>query len=166
MYLIIPIYWSLINFLIQPILKARLFRSEIVKVFSYIFWDIWWHQSFLLRFTDLYIVPARVERSHRRPLLIVVGQGLALVALLSTYGLLVSFRPLKENEWNYSADKQQHWIWKRLRGVWQYGLWRFQTGGIKSERFLPKNYQHTQRKLLNFENRIYGGLRSFKKSGF
>ena len=35
--------------------------------------------------------------------------------------------------------------------LWQYGLWNFQTGGIKSERFLPKN-QHTQRKFLNFEN--------------
>ena len=29
--------------------------------------------------------------------------------------------------------------------VWQYGLWSFQTGGTKLERFLPKN-QHTQRK--------------------
>ena len=38
-----------------------------------------------------------------------------------------------------------------LYGVWQYGLWSFQTGGTKLERFLPKN-QHTQRKLLNFEN--------------
>ena len=37
--------------------------------------------------------------------------------------------------------------------VWQYGLWSFQTGGTKLERFLPKN-QHTQRKLLNFENWI------------
>ena len=35
--------------------------------------------------------------------------------------------------------------------LWQYGLWSFQTGGTKLERFLPKN-QHTQRKLLNFEN--------------
>ena len=35
--------------------------------------------------------------------------------------------------------------------VWQYGLSSFQTGGIKLERFLPKN-QHTQRKFLNFEN--------------
>ena len=35
--------------------------------------------------------------------------------------------------------------------VWQYGLWSFQTGGTKLERFLPKN-QHTQRKSLNFEN--------------
>ena len=26
--------------------------------------------------------------------------------------------------------------------VWQYGLWSFQTGGKKLERFLPKN-QHT-----------------------
>ena len=29
--------------------------------------------------------------------------------------------------------------------LWQYGLWSFQTGGTKLERFLPKN-QHTQRK--------------------
>ena len=34
--------------------------------------------------------------------------------------------------------------------LWQYGLWSFQTGDTKLERFLPKN-QHTQRKLLNFE---------------
>ena len=27
--------------------------------------------------------------------------------------------------------------------IWQCGLWSFQTGGIKLERFLPKN-QHTQ----------------------
>ena len=33
--------------------------------------------------------------------------------------------------------------------LWQHGLWSFQTGGTKLERFLPKN-QHTQRKLLNF----------------
>ena len=39
--------------------------------------------------------------------------------------------------------------------VWQYGLWSFQTGGTKLERFLPKN-QHTQRKLLNFENWVNG----------
>ena len=36
--------------------------------------------------------------------------------------------------------------------LWQYGLWSFQT---KLERFLPKN-QHTQRKLLNFENWVNG----------
>ena len=39
--------------------------------------------------------------------------------------------------------------------LWQYGLWSFQTGGTKLERFLPKN-QHTQRKLLNFENWVNG----------
>ena len=49
--------------------------------------------------------------------------------------------------------------------LWQYGLWSFQTGGTKLERFFPKN-QHTQRKLLNFENWINGGLRSFQKSEF
>ena len=37
------------------------------------------------------------------------------------------------------------------RKLWQYGLWNFQTGGIKLERFLPKN-QNTQRKFLNFGN--------------
>ena len=35
--------------------------------------------------------------------------------------------------------------------LWQYGLWSFQTVYTKLERFLHKN-QHTQRKLLNFEN--------------
>ena len=49
--------------------------------------------------------------------------------------------------------------------LWQYGLWSFQTGGTKLERFLPEN-QHTQRKLLNFENWISGGLRIFQKSEF
>ena len=49
--------------------------------------------------------------------------------------------------------------------LWQYGLWSFQTGGTKLERFLSKN-QHTQRKLLNFEKWISGGLRSFQKSEF
>ena len=39
----------------------------------------------------------------------------------------------------------------------QYGLWSFQTGDTKLERFLPKN-QHTWRKLLNFEFWISGIL--------
>ena len=45
-------------------------------------------------------------------------------------------------------------ILRRYR-LWQYGQWSFQTGGTKLERFLPKN-QHTQRKLLNFENWVSG----------
>ena len=49
--------------------------------------------------------------------------------------------------------------------LWQYGMWSFQTGGTKLEKNLPKN-QHTQRKLLNFENWINWGLRSFQKSEF
>ena len=49
--------------------------------------------------------------------------------------------------------------------LWQYGLWSFQMGGTKLERFLPKN-QHTQRDLLDFENWISGGLRSFQKLDF
>ena len=39
--------------------------------------------------------------------------------------------------------------------IWQYGLWSFQMGGAKLERFLPKK-QHPQRKLLNFENWVNG----------
>ena len=39
--------------------------------------------------------------------------------------------------------------------LWQCGLWSFQPGGTKLERFLRKN-QHTQRKLLNFENWVNG----------
>ena len=50
-----------------------------------------------------------------------------------------------------SPDNQFH----PSRPLWQYGLWSFQTGGTKLERFLPKN-QHTQRKLLNFENWVNG----------
>ena len=41
----------------------------------------------------------------------------------------------------------------------------FSNGGTKLERVLPKN-QHTQRKLLNYENWINGGLRSFQKLEF
>ena len=41
--------------------------------------------------------------------------------------------------------------------VWQYGLWSFQAGDTKLERFLHKN-QHTQRKLLNFQFWINGEL--------
>ena len=43
----------------------------------------------------------------------------------------------------------------RQQVIWQYGLWSFQTGDTNLERFLPKN-QHTQRKLLNFENWVNG----------
>ena len=39
--------------------------------------------------------------------------------------------------------------------LWQYGLWSFQTGYMKLERFFHKN-QHTQRKLLNFEFWVNG----------
>ena len=45
--------------------------------------------------------------------------------------------------------------------LWQYGLWSFQMGDAKSERFLPKN-QHTQRKLLNFENWFNGEVSKIK----
>ena len=46
--------------------------------------------------------------------------------------------------------------------LWQYGLWSFQSGGTKLVRFLPKN-QHTQRKLLNFENWVNGEVSKVPK---
>ena len=46
-------------------------------------------------------------------------------------------------------------VWCLSASVWQYGLWSFQAGGTKLERFLPKN-QHTQSKLLDFENWVNG----------
>ena len=47
-------------------------------------------------------------------------------------------------------------VWRQNEyTLWQCGLWSFQTGGTKLEIFLPKN-QHTQSKLLNFENWVSG----------
>ena len=50
---------------------------------------------------------------------------------------------------------QGHSCQQKPFAIWHYGLCSFQTGGTKLERFLPKN-QHTQRKLLNFENWVSG----------
>ena len=68
---------------------------------------------------------------------------------------------------SYSVDFDNNFLafkftmyWEDSLRVWQYGLWSFQTGGTKLERFLPKN-QHTQRKLLNFEFWINGELSFF-----
>ena len=53
-----------------------------------------------------------------------------------------------------------------MYSVWQYGLLSFQTGATKLERLLPKN-QHTQRKLLNFEDWIImGASEVFKNQSF
>ena len=53
----------------------------------------------------------------------------------------------------FEGESFQSYIF--LCWLWQYGLWSFQAGGTKLERFLHKN-QHTQRKLLNFEFWING----------
>ena len=71
---------------------------------------------------------------------------------------------------SYSVDFDNNFLafkftmyWEDSLRVWQYGLWSFQTGGTKLERFLPKN-QHTQRKLLNFENWVNGKVSKSAKS--
>ena len=53
--------------------------------------------------------------------------------------------------------------WSHGRHYGNMGLWSFQTGGTKLEIFLPKN-QHTQRKLLNFENWVNGEVSKSAKS--
>ena len=53
----------------------------------------------------------------------------------------------------FEGESFQSYIF--LCWLWHYGLWSFQAGGTKLERFLPKN-QHTQMKLLNFEDWVNG----------
>ena len=59
------------------------------------------------------------------------------------------------------------WASQPIASVSVNDLWkgRMRHRDTKLERFLHKN-QHNQRKLLNFENWINGGLRSLRKSEF
>ena len=61
------------------------------------------------------------------------------------------FRKNFEDLFSYRGAQKLEWF-EVLEGLWQYGLWSFQAGDTKLERFLPKN-QQTQRKSFNFENR-------------
>ena len=74
--------------------------------------------------------------------------GLTLLARIEIVTILVHYQP-SYNTSHYGNT----------------GCGVFKGGGTKLGRFLPKN-QHPQRKLLNFENWISGGLRSFQKSDF
>ena len=72
----------------------------------------------------------------------------------------------------YSSDKRwSQWSrgsyrWAMIQYlIWQYRLWSFQMEGTKLEIFLPKN-QHTQRKLLNFENWVDGKVSKSANSQF
>jgi hypothetical protein len=47
--------------------------------------------------------------------------------------------------------------------LWHYRLWSFKSRDTKLERFLHKN-QHTQKKLLNFENWTNRSLSSLQKT--
>ena len=75
----------------------------------------------------------------------------------------------KKNEGAIAGPGQLSYSFEHLHmekpKVWQYGLWSFQTGGTKSERFLPRN-QHTQRKLSNFENWVMGRCQKVPKFAF
>ena len=57
---------------------------------------------------------------------------------------------LKKKKKHFKVPLHRHTEVDRW-SIWQYGLWSFQMGYTKLERFLRKN-QHTQRTLLNFEN--------------
>ena len=54
-------------------------------------------------------------------------------------------------EWKKNVKEEEGEVYKKISHcvLLQYGLWRFQTGGTKLERSLPKN-QHT------FENWVNG----------
>ena len=70
----------------------------------------------------------------------------------SFFMFVFSLATIKPEDSKYIIAKDQM---KSECILWQYGLWSFQTGGTKLERFLPKN-KHTQRKLLNFLNWVSG----------
>ena len=78
------------------------------------------------------------------------------MAIGKRHEVIVKAKHFWEVSWTVS-DLQQ------VRPIWQYGMWSFQTGGTNLERFLPKN-QHTQRKLLNFENWVNGEVSKSAKS--
>ena len=61
----------------------------------------------------------------------------------------------------YDGVTEANLMWALL--LWQYGLWSFQTGYTKLERFLPKN-QHANRIFLNFENWTNLGSQKFAKT--
>ena len=66
----------------------------------------------------------------------------------------VTWHLLTNNHW--VSQNRNHAVMAFIAcWLWQYRLWSFQTGGTKLERYLPKN-QHTQRKILNFENWLNG----------
>ena len=50
--------------------------------------------------------------------------------------------------------------------LWQYGLWSFQTGSIKSERFLPKNQWKIKGNFWILRIGLKGSLSSLQKSEF
>ena len=62
-----------------------------------------------------------------------------------------SFLKFPQMSWHYDNRFTLYSSWT----IWQYGMWSFQTGSTKLERFLPKN-QNTQRKWLKFENWVNG----------
>ena len=77
------------------------------------------------------------------------------MTIVKTYiaSLIAKARKIKERTDNFNPKLKSMSF--HQYSLWQYGLWSFQMGGTKLESFLPKN-QHTQRKLLNFENWVNG----------
>ena len=85
---------------------------------------------------------------------------LIMVADIMIRFSMVSYNSVKGSSQVYMTNIVHHKIPNesdvfKQRNVWQYGLWSFQAGGTKLERFLPKD-QHTERKLCNFENWVNG----------
>ena len=66
-------------------------------------------------------------------------------------GKIFDTKMIRWTHFSFLTIQGQLQIWTEHSSLWHYGLWSFQTGFLKLERFLHKN-QHTQRKCLNFEN--------------
>ena len=78
-----------------------------------------------------------------------------LFCLFGYFTVLEKIGPYTRYIWPLGGGEKLLQLLMCVWSIWQYGLWSFQTGGTKLERVLPKN-QHTQRKILNFENWVNG----------
>ena len=122
-----------------------------VHVFQKDHKDLMKNHSFALTFFALIRLNTEFWISACNVCLIKIRSKLSNVSLLC---LLKNFMRQTLAPSLYALSQQENAnAWKCK--LWHYRLWSFQTGGTKLERFLPKN-QHTQRKLLSFENWVSG----------
>ena len=104
----------------------------------------WKKQSFLIKVKARSVYHGTLSHRAARMLKILVGKSLG-------GGHNLPLPLIEKGQIYLEKNGGFHYIPMALydAGHRQYGLWSFQAGGTKLERFLHKN-QHAQRKLLNF----------------